>query len=90
MTINNAPWLLVACPVESGYHLRQTHHPAVPSSPFSNLLSPLQSRGHVNCGVVDVGAPCERVELNIVVDDLGAGVGCVHQVEALHLISALA
>lgn len=61
-----------------------------PPSPFSNLLLHLQSRGHVDCSVVDVRTPCERVELDVVVDDLSAGVGCVHQVEALHLISALA
>jgi hypothetical protein len=67
--------------VESGYH----HMPsAVPKSPCPRL----QSRGHVDCGVVDVGAPCQRVELNIVVLDLGAGVGGVHQIEALDVIGA--
>lgn len=65
--------------VGSGYH----HMPStVPKSP----CLPLQSRGHVDCGVVDVGTPCQRVEFNVVVLDLSAGVGGVHQVEALDVV----
>jgi hypothetical protein len=87
---NNAPYGLVACPVESGV----SSHTGTPLCRFHQVpfqtSSLLQSRGHIDCSVVDVRTPCERVELDVVVDDLSAGVGGIHQVEALHLISALA
>ena len=35
---------------------------------------------------MDVGTPCQRVELDLVVDDLGAGVDGGEVVEALDLI----
>jgi len=58
----------------------------VPPRPVTTL----QSCGHVDCSVVDVGSPCERVELNLVVDDLSASVGGVHQIEAFDFVSASA
>lgn len=62
-----------------------TCHPLLPSQ-----YAPLQSRGRVDCGVVDIGTPCQRVEFHEVVLDLSAGVGGVHQVETLHVVGGQA
>lgn len=47
----------------------------------------LQRCAHVDCGIVDVGTPRQRVELDLVVDNLRSSIGRGHQVEALHLVS---
>lgn len=39
---------------------------------------------------MDIGTPCQRVEFHVVVLDLSAGVGGVHQVEALHIVGGQA
>jgi len=56
---------------------------------FSITSASSKSCSQIDCLVEDIGTPCKRIELNVIVADLSTGIGGVQQVEALDRVFAI-